>query len=117
MSGSLEFDPTKYYGHPEFYKIVEELKELHSRKNFQYATQDNPLGNFERCGNLIKKLLKPNVNPALADAMILMSKQIDAVYEMIGEGKSGTEEEVIDKFRDVAVYSIISMILIKESKK
>lgn len=114
---SIEFDKTKYYGHPEFYKIVEELKELHSRKNFQYATSDNPLANFQRCGNLIKKLLKPSVDAPLADAMILMSKQIDAVYEMVGEGKTGTEEEIVDKFRDIAVYSIISMILLKEKQK
>jgi len=111
-----KFDPSKYYGHPKFYKIVEELKKLHSQKNFQYATAENPLGNFERVGRLVQKLFKPHVPKDLGAAMIMMGKQIDAVYEVVGEGKVGTIEHLYDKFKDIAVYSIICMILIEEGK-
>jgi hypothetical protein len=113
---TLEFDPTQYYGDPMFYEIVEELKQLHSRKNFQYATQGNPLGNFERVGRLAKKLFKEHVPEDLGSAMLLMGKQIDAVYEMVGEGKSGTVEELEDKFKDMAAYSVICMILVRKAK-
>jgi len=105
-----------YYGHPDFYKIVEELKELHSEKNRQYATSDNPLGNFDRTGQMIKKFLKPNINPALASCLCLVAKQIDGVYEIVGEAKENTVDSLEDKLRDIAVYAIIAMIINREQK-
>ena len=68
----------EYHGHPEFYAILEKMKELHNRKNAQYASSDNPLGNFDRASKLVEKLLNPKIkNKALAYAMILASKQMD----------------------------------------
>ena len=104
----------KYYGHPMFYRIMLEELKLHSDKNKQYATQNNPLANFQRTGRLVRKLLKPNINPALASAMILMSKQIDAVYEMVGEGKKNTVEELEDKFKDISIYANLCIIILRE---
>lgn len=103
-----------YYGHPDFYKIVDELKELHSEKNRQYATSDHPLANFDRTGQMIKKFLKPNINPSLASCLCLVSKQIDGVYEIVGEAKENTVDSLEDKLRDIAVYSIIAMIINRE---
>lgn len=95
-----------------FYEILEELKDLHSRKNSQYATNKNPLANFERCSKLCEKLLNPSIkNKTLAYLLILMSKQVDGVYEMVGEGKTNTVEEVEDKLKDIAIYSLIGIIL------
>jgi len=116
MSEELKFDKSKFYGDPRFYDILKELADLHSRKNFQYASKGTPLGNFQRCGNLAGKLFKNHVPKPLGIAMILMSKQIDAVYDIVGEGKVGTLEALEDKFRDMAVYSIICMILVEEDK-
>lgn len=111
-------DDSKFFGHPMFYEIVDELKTLHSVKNKQYATKDNHFGNFYRTGQLGMKLFNPVIeNKALASAMGFMLKQIDGVYEMVGENKKDTVEELEDKFKDIAVYSIICMILIREGKK
>ncbi len=107
----------KYYGHPEFYKIVERLKQLHSDKNFQYASKENPLGNFIRTSNLASKLLKDNINKPLAMAMAFMAKQIDAVYDIVGENKENTVENIEGKFEDIAVYSILCIILYRERNK
>jgi hypothetical protein len=109
--------PNNYHGHPAFYRIVEELKELHSEKNRQYATKDNPLGNFERTGKMISKFLKPGINPTLASCLALVSKQIDGVYELVGECKKNTADSLEDKLRDIAVYTIIAMIIIEESRE
>jgi hypothetical protein len=106
-----------YYGHPLFYKIVEELKRLHSEKSRQYATTDNPLGNFVRCGKMISKFLKPSIDPVLAACMFLMAKQVDAVYDMVAEGKQDTYDSLDDKFSDISVYSIIARIIIAEKRK
>lgn len=106
----------KFYGHPRFPEIADELKELHSRKNYQYATVDDPLGNFRRCGILCSKLLKPE-NKALATCLVYMGKQVDAVIEMVGERKTNTIESLIDKLKDIATYSIIAIILIEEAER
>jgi len=108
-------DVTEYHGHPAFYAIVEELKNLHSEKNRQYATKENPLANFERTGRMISKFLKPGIDPTLASCLALVSKQIDGVYEIVGECKSGTVDSLEDKLKDVAAYSIIAMIILRES--
>ncbi len=109
--------PTEYFGHPRFYEIMEELKRLHSDKNKQYASKGDPLSNFRRTGQMISKMLKPGINPTLASALSLVSKQIDAIYDIVGEGKEGTVESLRDKLRDVAVYSVIAMVIIEETPR
>lgn len=106
----------KQYGHPKFYKILNELAELHSLKNYQYATTDNPLGNFYRASSLASKLFKDEINKPLAMALVYMSKQIDGVYEIVGEGKKGTVDSLNDKLKDIAIYSILCIILNEEKK-
>jgi len=107
-----------YYGSPKFYKILENLAKLHSEKNKQYASKSNPLGNFIRCSKLCDKLLNPKIeNKPLAYLLILMSKQIDSVFDIIGENKENTIESLQDKLSDIAVYSILGIILSEEDKK
>jgi len=109
--------PADYFGHPRFYEIVEELKRLHSDKSRQYASKGDPLGNFRRTGQMIAKMLKPGIDPTLASCLSLVSKQIDAIYDIVGEGKVGTVESLHDKLRDVAVYSVITMVIVEEIEK
>ena len=111
-------DINKYNGHPMFYKILDELALLHSVKNRQYANKETPFGNFTRTGDgFCKKLINPNIdNKALATALMYMAKQVDGVYDMVGEAKKDTPDELEDKLKDIAVYSIIGIILCREAK-
>jgi len=104
----------KKYGHPQFYKILDELAELHSAKNYQYATDKDPLSNFKSAGKMVEKLFKPGINVPLAVALVYMSKQYDGVLNIVGEGKIDTVESVRDKLMDIAVYSILCIILKKK---
>ena len=105
-------------GHPRFYEIIEELAELHSAKNSTYASQENPLGNFIRSAKLSEKIYNPKIkNKPLAQALVLMAKQIDAVYDIVGEGKENLVESLEDKFRDIAVYSILCIVLMEDVDK
>ena len=104
----------KKYGHPDFYKLTKQEEELHSKKNYQYANKKDPLGNFKRSSRLASKLIKDDINKPLAMAMILMAKQIDAVYDIVGESKKNTIESLEDKFRDISIYSKLCIILNKE---
>ena len=104
----------RYFGHPEFYRILNELADLHSRKNYQYSTSKDPLSNFKSAGKMVEKLFKPGINIPLAVALVYMSKQYDGVINIVGEGKKDTFESVRDKLMDLAVYSIICIILNEE---
>jgi len=104
----------KKYGHPLFYQILDELAELHSRKNYMYSTDKDPLSNFRSAGRMVEKLFKPNINVPLATALVYMSKQYDGVINIVGEGKTDTVESVRDKLMDIAVYSVLSVILNEE---
>ena len=42
----------KQYGHPDFYKLLNQMAELHSRKNHDYAGTSDPLKNLRACTRL-----------------------------------------------------------------
>ena len=96
--------------------MLAKIVELYSKKNKQYATDNDPLGNFHRCGAMASKILKPD-NKSLAVCLAYISKQIDGVFEIVGEGKKDCPDELKDKLMDVAVYSIIATILNDEYGK
>jgi len=102
-------------GHPRFYEILKELGELHNRKNTDYASSKEPLGNFYRVGEDLKKykILTPGYEP-LKVALIYMKKQLDAIYKMVGSGETGIVEGIDRRLDDIAVYSIICRILYEE---
>lgn len=113
----MKYIKGKRYGHKMFYDILDELGDLHSRKNYQYATVDNPLGNFTRCGEMNKVLFKADVNQDLATILVYMSKQWDGVLQMVGLGKTQICDQIEDKFFDLACYSIIAIVKLREMKK
>jgi hypothetical protein len=43
---------TLRYGDPRFYALLEQIAQLHSDKNHDYAETDNPLSNFQACAKL-----------------------------------------------------------------
>lgn len=102
------------HGHPMFHEVVREITRLHEEKNRQYATSTDPLGNFRRTGQIISKMLKPGLNPSLASCLAFMSKQVDGVYEIFGEDKKNTVDSLEDKLLDIAIYSIIGIVLVRE---
>jgi len=104
----------RQYGHPEFYRILDELKELHSLKNQDYGSLSDPMRNFRTAGRLIEPLLRPGVYVPLATALCLVAKQIDAVYDMVASNKHGAAESLEDKLKDIAVYAVLALVLVRE---
>ena len=105
----------KRQGHPKFYIILKELADLHSKKNYDYAGSGDPLGNFYRCGEMVKPLLSEGSLPETKAALIFMSKQVDAVIDMIGKGRKEQVEGITDKLNDIAIYAILARILYEEN--
>ena len=105
-----------YAGHPKFYKLIEELAKLHDRKNKQYASKENPLGNFKRVSQFYKKLFNPILwdDPerlALAYAILLAAKHVDGVNEILSQNKINTPDTLQEKLRDTAVYYCLADVI------
>ena len=99
----------KFYGDPEFYKLLEELAQLHSDKNHDYAGED-PLSNFflsEKMGI-----------PAWKGCLVRMSDKISRLWSFAKkETLLVKDESVIDTARDLAVYSLLLILLYKRAKE
>jgi hypothetical protein len=106
-------------GHPKFYDILNEMGELHSRKNADYATNDNPLGNFDRVAKLIDEydILKAPCDTNAKVALIYMLKQFDCFMHALGTGKELKVEGLQERLEDITVYSILIRILLDEGRK
>ena len=118
-SNVISLEKKKRFGHPRFYEIIEELADLHDRKNRDYATPENPLSNFTRVAKMCKQwnLVTEGYEPVKV-ALIYALKQVDAALKLLGSGKKGGVEGIPDRLRDIAVYAILAEILyIEESQK
>lgn len=97
----------KEWGHPRFYEILDEIAELHSNKNHDYAGEKDPLANFRECERL-----------GLSAFQGCFVRMQDKYMRLLNFIKSGTfhvkGEGVIDTLRDLAVYSLIASILYEE---
>ena len=98
-----------YYGDPRFYKILDKLAEIHSSKNHDYAGED-PLSNF--------KLSEKMGIPAWKGCLVRMSDKISRLWNFAKTEKLTVKDEnVCDTAIDLAVYSILFVLLYEDSKK
>lgn len=116
LKGGYELTEVNY-GHPDFYKKLKVLAELHSKKNKEYASINDPLENFKKHGKLGEKLYSKTVNPTLACCIDMMLKQVIAVVDIVGDGRRCEVETLQSRLNDVAVYSILAQIIYEDSKQ
>lgn len=113
-SGQTHFEgdscPGGHIQHPgsaRFHAILEELGELHNKKQKDYGTDTDPFANVrgsEEWG------IEPWVGALLraTDKIRRLQK-----YAKVGELAN---EAVEDSFRDLAVYAVIALVLFEEAK-
>jgi hypothetical protein len=99
---------TERHGDPRFYALIEEISQLHSDKNFDYASRQNPLANFEECRGF-------GVEPHVG-VFVRMSDKWSRLKQLIG-GKSPKNESVRDTLIDLAVYALINVILLEDEER
>lgn len=106
------------HGHPDFYRIMFDLMDLHNRKNHDYASDEKPLSNFDRVGELCDKynVWAWEVPSSVKVAVIYKLKQFDAFMNLLQENKESLVEGVPERLGDIAVYSVLETILLKEGK-
>ena len=92
-------------GHPRFYELIDEICELHEKKNSDYAKDDNPLSNFQRAASL-------GVEP-WRGVLVRMSDKWSRIEEL-SKGKTPQNESLRDSLIDLAVYALIDIVLLEE---
>jgi len=98
----------KYFGAPRFYELVEEIKELHSKKNYNYARTGDPLSNFYQCERF--------GIPAPLGCMVRMTDKDCRKVEVLLKGDI-VGEAILDTSKDDSVYNLIFVILWEEFLK
>lgn len=95
----------------DFYLELEELKRLHDKKAHDYTPGErDPFFNLRLCENM-----------GLEPWKGVLVRIGDKVSRLMAYASKGhllvSDETVIDTFRDLAVYSILGLMLYREEKK
>ena len=98
-----------YRGHPRFYELIDIIKDLHDRKNANYADSKNPLSNFQECVSF-------GVDAHMG-TMVRMSDKWSRLKQLIQGKPDEVGESIKDTLMDLAVYSLLEIILIEEFEK
>ena len=110
-------EPGKLYGHPKFYEIMKELKQLHSDKNHDYAGTDDPLRNLTACSRIQVSCPKCKHTHGLEPwigVLIRLQDKISRLESLAGADPKVKGESILDTLNDTAVYAILGRILKEE---
>lgn len=90
-----------------FHELLSELGELHDRKQADYGRGDDPFANVratERWGM-----------PAWVGAMMRANDKVHRLQSFATNGRLANEG-VEDSLRDIAVYSVIALVLFEQDR-
>jgi len=94
-------------GDPRFYKLLDEIAELHAAKSHDYTPADDPLANFKRSERLGV--------PAWKGALVRMGDKWGRI-EQLASGKMPKNESLRDTLIDLAIYALLDVILLEDAK-
>ena len=107
-------------GHPRFYEIIQAMSELHDKKNTDYAAgmAEGPLGNFVRVSQIMRLYPKMDWASPFGVSIAFMLKQLDAGLVLKGLNRESlTGEPVSARLIDIAVYTVLGIILDEEENR
>jgi len=93
----------------DFEKALDELKDLHHRKNSNYAGKGDPYANFRESKRL-------GIEPYMG-VLIRMSDKYCRICNLASGIEDKVGESIKDTLTDLAVYSVICRLLIEEYEK
>jgi len=95
-------------GHPEFYKTLYKMAEIHNRKNQDYGGGD-PVGNFYEAEKLGISAWK--------GCLIRLTDKYSRVINLAsGKAPAVEDEKIEDTLIDLANYAVLTLVLLKERK-
>jgi len=106
----------KKHGHRRVYEILEELAQLHSDKNYDYAAGGDPLGDFKRRATIFALYPGLDLSDPAVVALTDLMKQLNAALWFYSNKHEAKVEGKRGRMRDVALYSTINMVLEEEKE-
>ncbi len=97
-------DNEKRYGHPMFYKTLEAMAELHSRKAHDYAGDEDPLSNFRNVAKVIG-------STDWEVSIMFLTTKFFRLMNLLDRGDEAENEPIEDTLMDLAVYAILTKIM------
>lgn len=97
----------KRYGHPRFYQLLDEMADTHSRKNHDYADQNDPLSNFKEVA------LATHLTPFQVLHVFIATK-CARIRQLTTKTNLVIGESIKDSLLDLAVYALLWIIHIEE---
>ncbi len=95
-------------GHPAFFKVLDEIRSMHSRKSADYGSHGDALANF-----------RTSTEFGIEDyvgCLIRANDKVRRIKSFIANG-SLKNESFEDSLLDLASYSIIALCLFRESRQ
>jgi hypothetical protein len=96
---------SELHGSPTFYKLLEEMSDKHSSKSHDYATNDDPYGNYHFAGRMSKLF----DNPDDAGFMGRIAEKLYRLANLENGGKTPKNESVEDTEIDISVITALWM--------
>lgn len=93
-------------GNPRFYQLLEEMAETHDIKSHDYASDNNPSGNYHFAGTLAGLF---SHSPEDAGFVGRIGEKIYRLSNLEGGGKHPKNESIEDTERDIAVIVLLWM--------
>lgn len=100
-----------YSGSKEFIEEVLTIVDLHSKKNMDYSKVTDPYSNFFAIEGIV---------PAYVGVFVRMSDKWERMKNLLAKGEENRavkEESLIDTARDLAVYSLIFVSLLRRRRE
>lgn len=94
------------HGDPRFYRLLDEIAGLHSRKSHDYAVDGDPFSNFRRAAAF-------GVEP-WRGVLVRLSDKWSRIEEL-SKGKQALNESMRDSLIDNAVYSLLCVLLLEDA--
>jgi hypothetical protein len=93
-------------GHPRFKKLLKQMEKIHLLKNHDYAKDEDPLSNLKMSEMF-------GVEPYIG-TLVRMSDKFSRLCQIVKKGNAVKDETFEDSCLDLAVYSLLCIILHEE---
>jgi hypothetical protein len=101
-------DFSQYGGDPRFLQLLQDLAELHAKKQQDYGSPEDPFANYAAAEDI--------GIPAWKNAFLRGIEKVNRIKSFIRNGKLANEG-VEDAFKDMAVCAMIALIKYRDAVK
>lgn len=88
------------HGSPTFYALLREMSDIHNRKSHDYASNDNPYGNYEFAGQVASMFA---YSPSDAGFLGRVAEKLYRIKNLEDSGKTPKNEDIEETEKDIAV--------------